>query len=128
MRPKLRIALAVVVAVTLFWGGYAVGQNKFGTPTTIIHVVTIKWKPEAPEAEKQKALEGVKRMAAEIPGIKNVWIKATRVQPRDFADAFAIEFEDRAAADRYAEHAAHETWAKQYLAIREASRSLQVTN
>lgn len=128
MSPKLRIGLAVVAAVAVFWSGYAAGQNKFGTPKTIIHVATIQWKPDTPEAEKQKVLEGVKEMAAQIPGIKNVWIKATRVQPRDFNDAFAIEFEDRAAADRYAEHPAHEAWAKHYLSIRQASRSVQITN
>jgi len=67
-------------------------------------------------------------MAAKIPGIKNVWVKATRVQPREFNAAFAIEFEDRAAADAYVEHPAHKEWEGIYLPIREQSRSLQITN
>ena len=32
-------------------------------------------------------------MAAKIPGMKNVWTKALRVQPEGYHDAFVIEFE-----------------------------------
>ena len=67
-------------------------------------------------------------MAGAVPGIKNIWIKADRVQPREYSTAFAIEFESRAAADAYAEHPAHEEWYKIYMPIRAESRSLQITN
>jgi hypothetical protein len=115
-------------ALGVFGAGLAVGANKFGTPSSILHVVTIHWKADATDAQKQEALQGVKKMAGEIPGIKNVWIKATKVQPREYTDAFAIEFEDKAAADRYVDHPAHRAWEKGYLAIREESRSHQITN
>ncbi len=128
MSLKARSILAAVVATAIFWSGWAVGQNKFGRPNTVIHVVSIKWKADAPEAERQKALNGVADMAAQIPGIKNIWIKSTRVQPSDYNAAFVIEFENREAADRYAEHPAHKAWQKHYLEIREQSRSLQITN
>lgn len=128
MNYKLRIALALLIGAGLFAGGYAVAQNKFGTPKTIIHVSLIKWKEGVSDAEKQKALDGVKDMAAQIPGIKNVWIKAVRVQPRDYHAAFVIEFEDRAAADRYAESPVHDAWSKHFLSIREASISPQISN
>lgn len=128
MKSKIRIAVAVLVAAALFGAGYISGQNKFGQPKTIIHISLIKWKADAPEAEKKKAIDGVKQMAAEIPGIKNIWLKPSRMQPRDFHTAFVIEFEDRAAADRYAEHSVHATWSKQFLAVREASISPQITN
>jgi len=67
-------------------------------------------------------------MAAQIPGIKNIWLKAVRMQPRDYHAAFVIEFENREAADRYAESPVHAIWSKQFLAIREASISPQVSN
>jgi hypothetical protein len=57
-----------------------------------------------------------------------VWIKGTKVQPRDFNDAFVIEFRDKAAADLYVDHPAHREWEKIYLPIREASVSHQITN
>ncbi len=119
---------AVAVAAALFASGYAAGEKKVGTPKTIVHVVIIKWKADTPDAEKQKVIDGVKEMAGKIPGIKNVWLKADRVQPRDFSSAFAIEFESREAADGYAENPIHKAWAEHYLTLREESRSIQVTN
>ncbi len=137
MNPKLRIATAVLAAAAFFGSGTMIGArqaarsapaNKFGVPRTIIHISLIKWKADVPDAEKQKALEGIKEMAAQIPGIKNVWTKVVRMQPRDYHAAFVIEFENREAANRYAESPVHEAWTKQFLAIREASISPQVTN
>jgi hypothetical protein len=117
-----------VSAILLLAAGAAIAANKFGTPGSIVHVVLIQWKAETTPEQKVEALQGVKKMAAEIPGIKNVWIKASRVQPREFTDAFVIEFEDKAAAERYADHPAHRAWEKIYLPLREESRSEQITN
>ncbi len=120
--------LGAAATAALFFAGYAAGQNRYGTPKTIIHVVTVQWKPGTTPAEQQKVLDGVRQMAAEIPGIKNVWLKSERVQPRNYDAVFAIEFENRAAADRYAESPVHKAWDQQYLAIRQASLSVQVGN
>ncbi len=128
MFKSLRLACAVLLAAALFAGGYVTAQNKFGTPSTIIHISLIQWKAGVSDADKQKALDGVKEMAGKIPGIKNVWLKATRMQPRDYHAAFVIEFENRAAAEAYAEHPLHEQWSKFFLSIREASISPQISN
>jgi hypothetical protein len=128
MHKSFRIACAVLLAAALFAGGYLAAQDKFGTPATIIHISLIKWKAGVSDADKQKVLDGVKEMAAKIPGIKNVWLKATRMQPRDYHAAFVIEFEDRAAAEAYAEHPLHAEWSKFFLSIREASISPQISN
>ena len=127
-RSGVALAAMVIAAAAIFAGGYAAGQQKFGTPPTVMHVVVIKWKANVPDAEKQKVLDGVKDLAAQIPGIKNIWMKADRIQPRDFTSAFAIEFENRAAADAYAESPIHKTWADHYLTLRDESRSIQLTN
>lgn len=123
-----KILAGTVLAIALFAGGYASGQNKFGQPKTVLHLVIIKWNPNVTDTDKQLALEGVKDMAAKMPGIKNIWLKADRIQPRDFNSAYAIEFKDRAAADAYAESPLHEAWEKQYVTMRQASISEQVTN
>ncbi len=128
MHKSLRLACAVLLAAALFTGGYLAAQNKFRTPSTIIHISLIQWKAGVSDADKQKALDGVKDMAAKIPGIKNVWLKATRMQPRDYHAAIVIEFENRAAAEAYAEHPAHEEWSKFFLSIRQASISPQISN
>ena len=82
-----------LLAVGLFASGYVAGQNRVGQPKTIIHVVEIQWNPGVPQMEKDAALSGVKDMAAKIPGIKNVWMKAERLEPRDFSAAFVLEFQ-----------------------------------
>lgn len=119
---------AVLIGAALFAGGYVAGQNRVGQPKTIIHVVEVKWLPGVTDEQKQRALEGVKEVAAKTPGVKNIWLKADRLEPRDFSAGFAIEFQNREAADAYAESAAHDAWDKQYVPLREASVSIQVTN
>ena len=129
MNRTLRIELAVLAGAVLFAAGFVAGQNKFGQPKTVIHVVAVKFKATSTPEQQQKALQGVLDMAGKIPGIKNVWIKSTRVQPRDYSAAFVLEFADRAAADAYAENPLRNNWfEKIYNPIREESRSFQITN
>jgi hypothetical protein len=123
-----RLAAGIVAAATLFATGYVAGQNRFGQPKTIIHLVELKWNPAVTEAQKQEVIAGIKDMAAKIPGIKNIWLKADRLEPRDFSWAYAIEFRDRDAADAYAESKLHEAWGKSYVPLRYTSISVQVTN
>lgn len=136
MKTVLRTFLMTGMALMLTAGAQA--ANQFGAPKSIVHVVTILWKADSTPEQQQAALDGVKKMAAAIPGIKNVWIKGTKVQGRSAARegkpgrayqaAFVIEFEDQAAAERYADHPAHREWEKVYLPIREQSTSHQITN
>jgi hypothetical protein len=59
-----KIFCGALAAATLFAGGYVAGQNRFGQPKTILHVVELKWSPAASDAEKQQAIDGIKDMAA----------------------------------------------------------------
>jgi Stress responsive A/B Barrel Domain len=117
-----------LMAAALLTGGYWAGESRIGQPRTVIHVVSIKWNPNVSDAEKKKVLDGVKDMAARIPGIKNVWIESDRIEPRDFSTAFAIEFQSRAAAEGYAENTIHKIWTEHYLPLRATSISVEVTN
>ena len=131
-----RLVMQTAVAAALVLA--ALGANKYSAPRSIVHVVTILWKEDSTAEQQRASLEGVKKMAAEIPGIKNVWIKPIKVQgsrpgkdgkpSRPYDSAFVIEFADQAAADRYVDHPAHLEWNKTYLAIREESTSHQITN
>ena len=128
MATLLRIALVTTLVLFSSTATWLVAQNKFGVPKTIIHVSVIQWKEGVSAADKKQVLDGVKDMAAKIPGIKNVWTKALRVQPEGYHDAFVIEFENQAAADRYAKDPVHDTWTEALGKIREASISPQITN
>jgi len=124
----IKATLSVAVALGLFGAGVLTGKNTFHQPNTIIHLVTVQWTDDSTPAQQQAAIDGVKTMAAEIPGIKNIWIKPIRVQPREYNAVFAIEFENKAAADAYADHPAHQAWSKIYQPIHKESRSQEVTN
>jgi hypothetical protein len=123
-----QVVCALAISLGLFTSGYVAGQTRFGQPKTIIHVVEIKWNPGVPQAEKQHVLAGIKDMAGKIPGIKNIWMETDRVEPRDFNSAYAIEFQNRAAADAYAESPIHQAWVDKYVPLRAASVSIQVSN
>ena len=133
-----RFAASALLLTLVLAAGIMHGANKFGAPHSIIHVVTILWKEESTAAQQQAALDGVRKMAEAIPGIRNIWIKKLKVQGRGpgkdgkpgrpYDAAFVIEFVDQAAADRYVDHPAHLEWNKSYLAIREESTSHQITN
>ena len=128
MTTLIRAGLVTALISLSATGSWLAAQNRFGTPKTIIHLSVIQWKEGVSDADKKKALDGVKDMAARIPGIKNVWTKALRVQPEGYHDAFVIEFENQAAADRYARDPAHDAWTEAFAKIREASISPQITN
>ena len=117
-----------VAALAMFTAGYVAARSGAGQPKTVIHVVSIQWKQGVSDEDKQKVLDGVKQMAAGIPGVRNVWIKSERVEPRGFDDGFAIEFRDRASADAYATNPLHKIWNDRYLAMRAASVAIDVTN
>lgn len=123
-----KIVAAGLLSLGLFASGYVTGQNKFGQPKTIIHVVEIKWNPGVSQADRQQVLASIKDMAGKIPGIKNIWMETDRVEPRDFNSAYAIEFQNRAAADAYAESPIHQAWVNKYVPMRAASVSIQVSN
>jgi hypothetical protein len=123
-----RTLLALPIAGVLFFAGYAAAQNHFGQPKTVLAISLIKFNPGVSDADAEKVINAIPRMAAQIPGIKNIWIKPARMEPRDFDAAFVIEFVDRAAADRYAESPVHDAWSKQLQQIRLTSISPQITN
>lgn len=125
----LRFVVAAALCVLISFAGRRTGsQPRFGQPRTILHVVSIQWKPGVSDAEKGKVLEGVKAMAGTIPGIKNIWIKSERLEPRGFDDGFAIEFKDQAAATAYASNPIHESWNEHYATLHVASVSMEIGN
>jgi hypothetical protein len=128
MTHKLRFGIIALAATSLFIAGFAAAQARFGQPKTVLQISIIKFNEGVTDEQGQHVIDGVKQMAAKIPGIKNVWLKAARMEPRDFDAVIVIEFVDRAAADRYAESPVHEAWSRELQRIRLTSISPQVTN
>ena len=128
MKLPLRIGLVLCAVLVVFSVGYAAGMNRYGMPKTLIHVVIIQWKPTTSMAERQKVIDGVKQMAAAIPGIEDIWIKPVRVGSLKWNTAFAIEFANQAAANRYANNPVHAAWSKLEQVAREDSLNVQISN
>ncbi len=126
--PKWIFVGRPIVGLVLFGAGVLLGAAAFQKPKTVLELVTIKWSAEAAPELRRAALEGQEKIAGEIPGVRNIWMRTLRVQPRDFMTAFAIEFDDLAAAERFARHPAREAWMKTFLPLIEESRIQQVTN
>jgi len=133
---KKRMAQIALGAV-LFIAGIAAGslharsaavQNRFGQPKTVLHVVIYKFKDATSNNDRDNAINGIKEMAAKIPGIKNVWLKTERNQIKDFSGVYAIEFTSAEAAADYAESPVHEAWSKKWQELRENSLSFQISN
>jgi len=123
-----RIAVMVAGALALLGAGMLAGANGFGQPKTVLHVITVQWKSTATAEQKAAAIEGVRKMAADYPGIKNVWLKTLKVQPSGYSNVIVMEFQDEAAFKNYTDNAAHRAWEKLYLPLREESRTHDVTN
>jgi hypothetical protein len=137
MRFANRRLLPLLCGSALFVAGLAVGSiatrnvsaiNKFGQPKTVVHVVAYKFRDATSLNDQQQAIEGIKDMAAKIPGIKNIWLKTERNQIRDFSGVYIIEFVNAEAAADYAENPLHDAWRKRWEQLRENSLSFQVSN
>lgn len=127
----------IAAGASLFAAGLAAGtlharsgavQNHFGQPKTVLHVVVYRFRDDVSNNDREKAINGIKEMAAKIPGIKNIWLKTERNQARDFSGVYAIEFASPEAAADYAESPVHGAWSKSWQQLRENSLSFQVSN
>jgi Stress responsive A/B Barrel Domain len=128
---------SMLTAALIFAAGILVGSltsrsasalNKFGQPKSVIHVVAYKFRDATSLNDQQQAIAGIKTMAAQIPGIKNIWLKTERNQIRDWSGVYVIEFTSPEAAADYAESPLHETWRKKWEQLRETSVSFQISN
>ncbi len=141
MQLSLKNAILAGAALLALGVGAGAAVNKYGKPKSIIHVVTLYYKDGTTDEQKKSVLDGIEKMAAEIPGIKNVWLRGVKVQgayvekqadgsmkSRPFTDAFAIEFEDERAFKAYDDHPAHRAWEKIYVPLRARSSTHDITN
>jgi hypothetical protein len=136
MTSARKRALQIAIAAAIFIAGGAAGRshastavvNRFGQPKTVLHVVIYKFRDNVSNNDREIAINGIKGMAAKIPGIKNIWLKTERNQIKEFSGVYAIEFTSPDAAADYAESPVHDAWSKQWQSERENSLSFQISN
>jgi hypothetical protein len=137
MQSRNRRWMPLLMAAGLFLAGSVAGAlaqkktpaiNHFGQPKTVVHVVAYKFRDATSLNDQEQAINGIRDMAAKIPGIKNIWLKTERNQLRDWSGVYVIEFASPEAAADYAESPIHETWRKKWEVLRENSVSFQISN
>lgn len=121
-----RSIAAFLVMIGLLAGASVVYAQK---PTTVIHVINVKWKADAKPEQIKAALAAAEALPAKYPGIKRVWTKNIKFQMKpDFDMSIVMEFENEAALQKYADSPAQKEFYKAYLPIREESRTNDITN
>lgn len=120
--------MLIAITCVAFLAGRVSGKTEVNMPGTVIHHVALQWKKDISDADKAKAMEGLKEVLSEIDGVKNLWMKTIKVQPKEFSQTFVIEFESEAALKAYAENPNKKKWDDFYYSIRETSQNCVTTN
>jgi uncharacterized protein (DUF1330 family) len=116
--------LSVFAALTLMTSSMFAAPGK---PKSVIHVITVKWKPAATEAQIGKAIKAAETM--NYPGLKNVWTRPIKMQlDEGYKNIIVMEFESEDALKKYADSPAQKAWYEVYMPIREESRTHDITN
>jgi hypothetical protein len=125
-----RLVTAVFVAVCLsLWVSHATAQAAAQAPSTVIHIINVKWKEDATPEQIQAVIDAARQLPAKYPGIKRIWTKDIKYQGQEgYKQAIVMEFESQDALKKYEDSPAQLAWYKIYLPVRDESRTHDVTN
>lgn len=120
----IRRSLLTLFAAFALSGLLGAAPNK---PKSVIHVITVKWAPNASPAAIQKAIRAAETI--EYPGLVNVWTRPIKMQlPEGFQHIIVMEFKDEAALKSYADSPAQKKWYEAYIPVRGQSATHDITN
>jgi hypothetical protein len=106
-------------------------------PKSVIHIVTLRWKEGSTKEQIDGALRALESAAGKYPGITRLWLRPISVQGapigkcdecKPVTHAFVMEFESEDALKKYADSPAQKQWYESYMAVREESRTHDITN
>lgn len=125
-----------LLLLTLTIGALALGSLARAAetaPKSVIHVVTVAWKPGTTPDQIKAAINGVLALPADFKGITRVWAKPIKIQDAEGAkvkkdQVFVMEFADEKALKDYDGSAAQKKWYTTYEAIRQVSTTFDITN
>ncbi len=129
-RMKTLVSSLLVSGLVAFSAASSFAQSNemsVTAPKTIIHVVTVSWKPGTKTEQVQAALDGVQKLPSVYQGILHVWTKTIKAQG-DRSAAIVMEFANEKAFKDYTNSDAQKEWYKVYLPIRDRSTTFDVSN
>src|SRR5271156_4395335 len=105
-----RLVTAVFLAVCLSaWVSYAVPEAMAQTPSTVIHIINVKWKEDASPEQIQAVIDAVRQLPSKYPGLKRIWTKDIKYQGQEgYKQAIVMEFESQDALKKYEDSAAQQ--------------------
>jgi len=111
-----------VVASMFFVAGWLLGQQTATTQKTLMHVFAYTPRETATPQDFANFKKATADMVGKIPGLRQVWVGKLR-RPLKQGDqerlyGVAMEFDDAAALDVYADHPAHKAWEQVYDKVR----------
>lgn len=123
-----KIASTLLLAGLLTLGAAtANAQSSQTAPKSVIHVVTVDFKPGTTDAQIKAATDGVHKLPSMYKGITRVWTRVIKNQSGK-KHIFVMEFADEKALADYADSPAQTEWYKVYLDIRQESATSDITN
>ena len=128
-------SLVIIIVVAALFGSVALSAAE--KPSTVIHVVTLKWKDGVTDAQIKQALTTLEKAAASYPGITRLWLRSIRVQGAPIGEcatckqpthAFVMEFASEDALLKYRDSPAQKQFYDVYIPLRDESRTHDITN
>jgi heme-degrading monooxygenase HmoA len=120
----MRLLLA---GILVFSAGLLVGQRTVTPQKTLVHAFAFQLQEGAGEAQVQQVWAATRKMAAAIPGIRNVWMGKVLNRGQEYQYGVVMEFENQAAVKAYAAHPAHKEWDQVYSKVRvEGTNTLDI--
>jgi hypothetical protein len=113
-RRNLMRNSALTATASLLPTGLAAGASPTPASTpdpalNVFHVFAFQWKPEAPDAQKEKATHDIRAFQGTIPGLLETHV-GPNISPRGKGYTFGgiMRFHDQAALDAYVKHPSHQ--------------------
>jgi hypothetical protein len=77
--------------------------------TMFIHTFAFRWKPEVTTEQQERAVEGIRRLQGQIPGLLETWV-GKNISPRSqgYELGGVMKFADRRALEAYGDHPVHQ--------------------
>jgi uncharacterized protein (DUF1330 family) len=110
-----KLLMTLMIAGLMLLGAATVSAQT--APKSVIHVVTVSWKPDTTPEQIKAALDGAQALPAHYKGITHVWTKSIKVQnvkgtPKgaEKTHVIVMEFADEAALKDYTDSPAQKEW------------------
>src|ERR1700689_3798531 len=112
--------MKIVLYLCCFYLGVFAATALAQSPSTVIHIINVKWKAEATPEQIKAVVDAGQQLPAKYPELKRVWTRNLKYQGQEgFKQAIVMEFENQDALKKYENSAAQKWWYGLYLPVRD---------